>query len=151
MVILPFTLWSGGYPKGQATWEPAAHLDQCPAALRAWRRRFRRQQFSAGPATAIPFPFQRQFYFAVIMIIIIILIIIIIIKFFVLICVSYLSLYHLRLSCLALCQFMFSIYNFDYYLFFSPILQYPFLAICHLLSYIISFLYHLKLPLILFL
>ena len=44
------------YPEGQATWEPAAHLDQCPAALRAWRRRFRRQQ-SSQQAQQPPHPF----------------------------------------------------------------------------------------------
>ena len=44
-------------PKDRATWEPAAHLANCPAFLRAWRRRIRKQQRSqqAHPLTH-PFP-----------------------------------------------------------------------------------------------
>ncbi|CDI85179.1 Similar to Transposon MAGGYgagandpolgenehomologues, related [Eimeria praecox] len=30
-----------GFPEDQATWEPASHLEGCPALLRAWRRRQR--------------------------------------------------------------------------------------------------------------
>ena len=33
-----------GYPEDQATWEPASHLDGCPALLRAWRRRHRNRR-----------------------------------------------------------------------------------------------------------
>ena len=33
-----------GYPEEQATWEPASHLDGCPALLRAWRRRHRNRR-----------------------------------------------------------------------------------------------------------
>ena len=35
--------WRGA-PEDRATWEPAAHLANCPAYLRAWQRRLRKQQ-----------------------------------------------------------------------------------------------------------
>ncbi|CDI82611.1 hypothetical protein EAH_00067120 [Eimeria acervulina] len=39
-----------GYPEDQATWEPASHLNGCPALLRAWRRRHRNRRPSLSAA-----------------------------------------------------------------------------------------------------
>lgn len=40
-----------GTPEDRATWEPACHLDCCPAVLRAWRRNLNRRRRTAAAAT----------------------------------------------------------------------------------------------------